>query len=169
MGAVRAKFRQILNEAQEASKVVSVYHDDGGANKFEVGFIEHVGSYDVTMMCITPRGEADGLLHLRLEDVTAIELDDPYTSKIALLYAYRGAVFTGATPTTERRSGSIDNLLQRALEDGSVVTLQDELGNDFIGFVKELDEDFVELTLLNTYGTPDGRAVVERKRLSRIE
>jgi hypothetical protein len=169
MGAVRAKFREILSEAQEANKVVSVYHDDGGSNKFEVGFIEHVGTYDCTIMCLTPRGEPDGLLHLRLEDVTAIELDDPYTNKIALLYAYRGSVFIGDSTATERRAGSMDNLLQRALENGTVVTIQDHLGNDFVGFVKELNEDFVELTLLNSYGAPDGRAVVERRRISRIE
>jgi hypothetical protein len=169
MGAVRAKFREILREAQETNKVVSVYHEDGGSNKFEVGFIEHVGSYDCTMMCLTPRGEPDGLLHLRLDDVTAIELDDPYTRKIGLLYEYRGSVFVGDQPVNERRSGSMDNVLQRALESDTVVTIQDQLGNDFVGFVSELDEDFVELRLLNSYGAPDGRAVIERRRISRIE
>ena len=78
VASVRGKFVSILQEAIDAKRVVSLYHQSHEADRFEVGFVEAVSRTDVTMRCLTPRGEDDGRTAVRVEDITALEINDPY-------------------------------------------------------------------------------------------
>lgn len=167
---MRSKFVSILQEAIDGRKVISLYHESHDADRFEVGFVEAVSRTDVTLLCLTPRGEEDGRMAVRIEDITALEVDDPYSQKIQLLHSYRGSVFNKdegyiATAT----SPNIDEQLQQALDRGFAITIEDVSGTRFTGFVDELNDGYITLKLLNQYGSPDGTAYVARHMLAKVD
>jgi hypothetical protein len=167
---VRSKFVSILQEALDARKVVSLYHQSHDADRFEVGFVEAVSRTDVTMLCLTPRGEEDGRMAVRIEDITALEIDDPYSQKIQTLHSYKGSVFNREEGLrTNAASPSLDDQLQQAQDRNAVVTLEDVSGTRFTGFLGELTDGYVEIKLLNQYGGPDGVAYLARHMLGKID
>jgi hypothetical protein len=167
---VRSKFVSILQEAHDKSKVVSLYHQSHDADRFEVGFVEAVSRTDVTMLCLTPRGEEDGRMAVRIDDVTALEIDDPYSEKIQLLHSYRGSVFTkDEGQRTTASSPSIEEQLHQSHENNAVVTIEDISGTRFTGFIAELNDSFVEMKLLNQYGAPDGTAYLARHMMGKVD
>lgn len=153
-----------------ARKVVSLYHQGHDADRFEVAFVEAVSSEDVTLRCLTPRGEEDGQMVARLEDISAIEIDDPYSQKIQLLHSYRGSVFERDEAVRIKSAGaSADDQLRKAHEEGQVVAIEDVAGARFTGFIAELTDSYIEVSLLNQYGAPDGSAYLARHMLGKID
>ncbi|HVT14178.1 MAG TPA: hypothetical protein VHE55_18090 [Fimbriimonadaceae bacterium] len=170
MASVRSKFVTILQEAMEAGQVVSLYHQSHDADRFEVGFVDSVSATDVTLVCLTPRGEEDGRMAVRIEDITALEIDDPYSRKIQTLHSYRGSIFSREEGfRASSTSPSLEEQLLRAQEGGSVVTIEDASGTRFTGFVGELAEGYIEMKLLNQYGSPDGTAFLARHMLAKVD
>src|SRR4029077_15664434 len=126
VASVRAKFLSILQEAQDAGRVISLYHQSHDADRFEVGYVEAVSRTEVTLLCLTPRGEEDGRMTVRIEDITALEIEDPYSQKIQTLHSYRGSVFNreeGAR--TSATISSIEDQLRLVEESGQAVTIED--------------------------------------------
>jgi hypothetical protein len=154
----------------DGGKVISLYHQSHDADRFEVGFVEAVSRTDVTMLCLTPRGEEDGRMAVRIEDITALEVDDPYSKKIQTLHSYRGSVFNREEGLrTTGHSPSLDDQLEQAREKNSVVTVEDSSGTRFTGFVTELADSYIEMTLLNQYGSPDGTVFLARHMLGKVD
>lgn len=150
--------------------MVSLYHQSHDADRFEVGFVEAVSRTDVTLLCLTPRGEEDGRMAVRIEDISALEIDDPYSQKIQTLHSYRGSVFNREDGLrTNGNSPSIEEQLQQAQDKNAVVTLEDVSGTRFTGFIGELTDGYIEMKLLNQYGTPDGTAYLARHMLGKVD
>lgn len=154
----------------EAGKVVSLYHQSHDADRFEVGYVESVSRTDVTMLCLTPRGEEDGRMAVRIEDISALEIDDPYSQKIQTLHSYKGSVFNREEGLrTSANSPSLDEQLQSAHDSNQAVTIEDVSGTRFTGFVGELTDGYIEMKLLNQYGAPDGTAYLARHMLGKVD
>lgn len=170
MASVRSKFVSILQEALDAKTVVSLYHQSHDSDRFEVGFVESLNRTDVTLLCLTPRGEEDGRMSVRIEDITALEIEDPYSVKIQTLYNYRGSVFVEKEGLrTSANSPSLEDQLQAAQDEHKVVTVEDISGTRFTGFINELTDGYVEMELLNQFGSPDGRAFIARHMLGKVD
>ncbi len=170
MASVRSKFVSILQEALELKKVVSLYHQSHEADRFEVGFVDSVSRTDVMLQCLTPRGEEDGQMSVRIEDITALEIDDPYSNKIQQLHSYRGSIFNEKDGLrTSASNPSLDEQLQLAMEEHKIVTIEDVSGTRFTGFVSELTDGYIEMQLVNQFGSPDGRAFVARHMVGKVD
>ncbi len=168
MGSVREKFIAALRSAQEMAKAVSVYvASESEGSKFEVGFVSAISEHDLTLACLNARGELDGSLVIRIEDIDVVELDDPYTRKVQLLHEYVGSVYKAAETFTPGES--FEGQLKRAIDEHLVVTAEDDRGHRFTGFVCEHGEEFFVLELLNAYGAPDGRAIVQKACVIKLE
>lgn len=158
---------QVLRDAQELNKAVSVYHAaEGDSGRFEVGFVESISSSTVTLGCANSRGEADGTLVLRIEDLDVVEIDDAYTRKIELLSQFQGSIFK---PSDSQNADSFEGQLQRASDDHLILTAEDDRGHRFTGFVHEHGDDYFVLNLVNAYGAPDGQAVLQKGCIVKIE
>jgi hypothetical protein len=169
VASVRGKFFTVLQEAIDENRVVSLYHQSHEADRFEVGFVEAISRTEVTIRCLTPRGEEDGRTAVRIEDITALEIDDPYSEKIQTLHSYRGSVFAQDGPRASVDSPGIEDQLLLAKDSNSVVTIEDVTGSKFTGFIMELNDAFIEVKLLNQYGGPDGTAYLARHMLVKID
>src|SRR5580658_2372111 len=89
----RNKFLQTLTESQEKTRAVAVYADADDFQSYEVGFVEHVDSEEIVLLCLTPKGEPDGRRAIRTDDVSRVDVDTAYTRKLELLYQYRESIF----------------------------------------------------------------------------
>ncbi len=170
VASVRSKFVSILQEALDTRKVVSLYHQSHEADRFEVGYVEAVSRTDVTLLCLTPRGEEDGRMSVRIEDITALEVDDPYSEKIQTLHSYQGSIYNREDGLrTTATHPSIEDQLQQAQDRNAVVTVEDVSGTRFTGFIAEQTDGYLEMKLLNQYGAPDGRAFLARHMLGKVD
>ena len=107
---------------------------------------------------------------VRVEDITALEIDDPYSQKIQTLHSYKGSVFNREDGLrTSANSPSLDEQLQSAQENSQAVTVEDVSGTRFTGFVGELTDGFIEIKLINQYGAPDGTAYLARHMLGKVD
>jgi hypothetical protein len=135
-----------------------------------VGFIDAVSESEVFMLCLTPRGEEDGRMAVRIEDIVALEIDDPYSKKIQTLHSYRGSVFGREDPAKATTGTiSLEEQLIRAQENNLVVSVEDSNGTKFTGFIGELSDGFIEMMLLNQYGSPDGTAYLAREMVGKVD
>lgn len=107
---------------------------------------------------------------VRIDDITALEIDDPYSRKIQTLHSYKGSIFNREEGLrTTSSSPSLEEQLMRAQENTAVVTVEDVSGTRFTGFVGELTDGYIEMKLLNQYGSPDGTAFLARHMLGKVD
>lgn len=155
----RSKFLSALSRAQEEGHAVAIYAASDHDESYEVGFIHDVDSHDVTLNCLTSKGEPDGRRVYRLDDITRIDSGDAYVAKIELLYQYRDSVFERefrpAAP-----SASLKSQLTFAMEHRTVVYLTDGDDTGVAGFVAEVGEDFAQIQKINAKGEPDGESMM---------
>jgi hypothetical protein len=126
-----------------------------------------VTEHDLTLACMNARGESDGTLVVRLADLDVVEVDDPYTRKVELLHEFLGSVFKAGSETV--RAESFEGQLRRAHDERIVLTVEDDGGHRFTGFVREHGEEYFVLELIGAYGAPEGKAVIQKAGIVKIE
>lgn len=53
-------FLQTLEKARREGRAVAVYAEGEGFERYRVGFVEEAGPREVSLRCLTNRGERDG-------------------------------------------------------------------------------------------------------------
>jgi len=107
---------------------------------------------------------------VRIEDITAIEVDDPYSEKIQTLHSYHGSIYNrDDVPGANGANPSIEDQLVQAEDRKAVVTVEDINGSRFTGFIAEQTEGYLEMRLINQYGSPDGTAYLARHMLGKVD
>lgn len=156
----KSRFVERLQIAQEKGSAVALYADADDYQSYEVGFVEHADTEEVVLLCLTPKGEPDGRRSFRSDDILRVDLDNAYTRKLELLYQYRETLFESDFRKLPLRGNDVRSQLEAAREANTIVHLVD--GNDYgpSGFVKEVGDDYVELSRIGSNGEPDGTATV---------
>ncbi len=156
----KTKFLQTLSEALGKSRAVAVYADADDFQSYEVGFVEHVDSEEIVLLCLTPKGEPDGRRAIRTDDVSRVDLDTAYTRKLELLYQYRDSIFDKDFRPAPAGAASLRSQLEHAKQNHTLVHLVDS--NDYgpSGFVHSVGDDFVEIERIGPNGEPDGIATI---------
>lgn len=77
---------RILKKIKEAGKMISIFNDIERDDRFGVGFIVSLNQEEMLIKSISPGGEYDGYMWLRIEDVFQCGFDGEYEEKIMNLY-----------------------------------------------------------------------------------
>jgi len=164
----KSRFIQTLTQALEKGNAVSVYAEAEDYQSYEVGFVEHVDNYELTLLCLTSKGEPDGRRVLHMDDVMRVDVDNAYIRKLELLYQYRDTIFEREFRSGPKGSADLKAQLLHASETNSVVHLVD--GNDYgpSGFVREIGEDYIEIERLGPQGEPDGHATLLLSNIAKV-
>lgn len=165
----KARFLDTLRKAQDHGHAVAVYADADDFQSYEVGFVDHVDSNELILLCLTPKGEPDGRRALRIEDVSRVDVENAYTRKLELLYQYRDTVFDRDFKSLPSENGrDLRAQLEFAKDEGVLVHLVDN--NDYgpSGFVTGVGDDFVEMQRIGTNGEPDGTSTVLMHGISKV-
>jgi hypothetical protein len=162
----KGKFEELLHDAMKSGKAVAVYAEPDDFQSYEVGFVDFADGSELSLLCLTPKGEPDGVRLIRLENVSRIDVDTQYTRKLELLYSYRDSLVPHDFP--ERGVGGARAQLERAAETKTVVHLVD--GQDYgpTGYVSQVGDDFVFIDRLGSNGEPDGSAMVRLESIMKV-
>lgn len=160
-------FLQIFEEARVGDRAVAVYADGEGFERYEVGFVEEATPSEITLRCLTNKGEPDGRRSLRIDNVVRIDLDTAYLRKLETLYRFRESVFAADFLEAPSAPG-LEGQLAAAKKAGAVVHVVDE--NDYgpTGFVKHVNSEAVEIERVGPHGEADGRATILLSSVAKV-
>lgn len=154
---LKEKILAELKAAHEHGRALAIHSNRNEPGQYEVAFVDEVREYQVTLRCLTPRGEVDGVSVVRLDDIFRVDSETTYCRRVELLYQYRDSVFSDEATIS---AGEVTDILRHAAETNAIVHVLDYSDYGPLGFVEEVGEDYVIVRRVSTGGEPDGRATV---------
>ncbi len=146
-----------LMVAHEEGRAVAVHNNRSDPSQYEVAFVQDVHELQVTLQCLTPRGESDGVTVMRMDDIFRVDIDTAYCRKIELLSQYTESVFEKSTQVP---NGEMNEVLKAAKSANQIVHLLDYSEFGPTGFVEDVGRDFVTIRRISQNGEPDGMATI---------
>ena len=145
----------IIEDCWKCKRVASFYFNKEDNCAHLTGFVLFYNAQEIVVAHITPRGEYDGYVYNKLEDLYRIEYHGNYEKKIERLYNLK-------KQTHKMLFYDGDNILSHLLDlarvSGRLVSL--ELRNDTItGYIMEYG-DYVKVNLIDENGVADGECVI---------
>lgn len=136
-------------------KIASFYFNKEDNCVHLTGFIHSYNDNDLLIAHITPRGEYDGFVLNKIENLYRVDYEGDYEKKIQRLYQLKNQTHPIISCEEEMKVA----LLQFAQEKGYLVTL--ELENDAVtGFVAEYGA-YVSLRLMDENGENNGTCIID--------
>lgn len=136
--------------------LVGIYDDTEEPDKFFVGYILHADNDGILIAAISSRGEDDGFVAIKSEEVFRIEKNSKYINCIK-------AITEVQAPVCKWMTGNIfGDLLQYAKQNHFVVSIQllSRTSSTIDGFVKEIEDGVVTIEILDEYGNSDGETSI---------
>ncbi|QJX80399.1 hypothetical protein [Priestia megaterium] len=157
--------KKIQNE--QSDNWVEIYTDDYDFESCSIAKILADDSYYYLLANVTPRGKSDGLYLLKHDDVVGLQRNTAYINKVKTLYHLK-------QENHLEYNGEKQNLLlgllhfakQKELIISVVMGDSDLYGLQ--GFVKDIDEEILTITNVNSFGDEDGESAVLLKDISAI-
>ncbi len=143
----------IIQKCAAEKKIASFYFNKNDNTVHLTGFVHCFNDEEILIAHITPRGEYDGYILNRIEDIYRIEYNGYYEKKIGLLYSLKSQ-----NHQLLRKNDNeyiLDSLIDYAISCNKVVSLQ--LQNDKItGFVVSYANGVILMNTLDNNGISDG-------------
>lgn len=146
---------KVIRKCFEKQKVVSFYFDKEDNQVHLTGYIYNYNEDEILIAHITPRGEYDGFILRKVDDLYRIDYDGDYERKIQCLYKIKKQ----AHPIIPcNKNAILYSLLEFANNNDLLLSL--ELKNDKVtGLVKKYD-NYIQLKVFNDNGIKDGECVI---------
>ncbi len=153
----------------ESTQWVSVYRDD--PDKFIYGRILACNDTFTLLVLASPEGKYDGLAMIETDDITLIEYGGCYAARMSRLMDK--AEVNASIPCGERDFKDeciCEQMLNLSRDTHSVVSIEilDSGYDNVTGIVKSVDGDCVCVDIYDTYGAPDGVALVSMEDITEI-
>lgn len=146
---------KIIKYCLDNNKVMSFYLNKEDNLVHSTGFALHLHDDEVLIAHINPRGEYDGFILNKIDNIYKLDYDSDYEKKIQKLYNIKKQNHH----MFKIQESMLYSLLEYANKEGLILSL--ELKNDKItGFVNNFDENYVYLTLINDNGWINGKSVI---------
>lgn len=146
----------IVNDCMKKQKLASYYFNKEDNCVHLTGFVYAYNDNELLVAHITPRGEYDGFVLNKIENLYRVDYDGNYEKKIQQLYYLKKQTH----PIIQcDKNEIVVSLLEFAYENEYLVTL--ELENDSVtGYVDDY-EDCVSLQVLNDNGDKNGKCIID--------
>ncbi len=160
-------FLHTLRKARQEGRVVAVYAEGEGFERYEVGFVEDADMGEVSLRCLTNRGEPDGRRSVRTGEVSRVDVDTLYLRKMETLFEYRENAYSSDFPPASTEPG-LAGQLEQAQQARVVVHVVD--ANDYgpTGFVRSVGAESVEIERVGPHGEPDGHATLLLRSVAKV-
>jgi len=157
-------FRKILLDAREAGTLVQVRSNPQNLDQSIVGFVRGVGFDTCTIQEVSSEGEEDGSTAVSLRSILQISQNTRKLRRTRLLHEQSLAEpATDIANYDEETEDCISEELLRAREAELLVSLRVATEHDYTqvgGFVREVQDGYVQIQMITTAGEPDGVATV---------
>lgn len=157
------KMIKTIGKCLENKKVTSFYFDKEDNSRHLTGYVHCYNEYELLIAHITPRGEYDGYIWNKMEDLYRVDYDGEYEKKIERLYEIKKQHHPAVNGDED---DIMESLLKFACENNYLVSvwLQDD---EVTGFVEEYD-DVICLKVINDNGIENGTAVIDVNEVVRV-
>lgn len=155
------KMLSILKECMKENRVASFYFNKEDHCKHNTGFVIACNEDEFLVAHINARGEYDGFIRNRLEDVYRIEYGGDYEHKISQLYQLKNQ----SHPVMEiDPENLLFSLLEHAKQNQLLVTFEME-DESVVGYVASYD-DYISLDEVDFYGRSQGKSIIDINELT---
>jgi len=137
---------QILKKLKETGKMTSIFNDIENDDRFGVGFIVSLNQEEMLIKSISPNGEYDGYMWVKVETIFQCDFDGEYEKKIMNLY--------DACEKQELDFPDKDiwkNLLEYSISEKRVLEIV-YLSKIISGYVVEYSDEIIAIREVNQYG-----------------
>lgn len=158
---------EMMKQYAESGEFVALYTDLGNTSSFIYGRILAVDDTWVAILPVTQDGVSDGLLVKLCEDVFRMDAGGEYAKKMQRLMGSNSEL-EDYSIDAERIAESV---LQLAKTEHEIVAVEIENSgiDDITGFVKDSNDKIVIFDVMDSYGAPDGIAMIKASGISQIE
>lgn len=150
-----------VKELKLKNKTISIYTDRYDLESFSIGYIAAIEEPFIYINHLSTRGEEDGIILRRSDDIFRIEYDGPYEQKLERLYRLKEQKHRKYLPKTK---GKLFNAFLRNIQKHKwVVTLRvGDMENfiDVTGLIEEVKEGKVYMTELTNDAHACGSVIV---------
>ncbi len=151
--------RDLLNNIKKGKKVASIFTDMDNTDKCSTGFIGNVSDDFVVIKHISPSGKYDGFLLKSMEKIYRVDFNGEYENRVQYLYRLQNQ---NHKEIAEKYSSLILDIIDFAEKNSVVISL--ELYNsghdDIQGYIKDVDNERLEIRRLDDSGKEDGISMV---------
>ena len=147
--------RSVLTASMLGQQLFATYSSPKKPNSFEVGCYVEADETHIMMQSYTETGKADGIIVLRFEDIHRFETKSKYLmtlEKLIQLQEKQAKVLPCLT------GACMDDALNHAKETQRIITvcLKDRSCPLISGFVADIHNDIITLSVIDQYGEADG-------------
>lgn len=158
----------IFEKSRKDRNLIGIYQL-GEESTFYSGYVIDYDDAFVQIQHYTKYGKPDGVLLMKIEDITGLDYQDDYAK--CLEYVIKHVKELDKQPSFEANLPNSDNWQHEILEQvlgrkDCIVRVSFEESASYVGFVDELDDEFVLLNYISTTGLDEGYS---RYELSEIE
>lgn len=155
---------RFLTKINVEKKAVSIYSDSENDTKFNVGYIVALNPEQLLLRNISPGGEYDGYMWLRVENVFRCSVDGKYEEKILQLGRRRNRE---GLNLEVRQKNILRDLLTYSMKEKRLLEFV-FLGGYITGYILEFSEEAFEIQEVNEYGKIDGVSCVTMRIVDEI-
>lgn len=147
---------ETIKKCYEENKVVSLYFNKEDNSCHLTGFVAAFNNDEILVKHITNRGNYDGFILNRFENLYRISYDDKYENKILKLYNIKNQNH----PKINVKAGNIlFSLFDFSMKNNYLCTI--EFTNDnIVGFIMDYNDDYIYIEEINDYGEKMGKCVI---------
>ena len=139
-----------LSLYEKMNVLASLFVDPENPDDFIAGYIAHINPRQVVLNAVSPVGHYDGLMAVRLTEVSSVLGEDEYSERLRRLLLLRGEE-PRESLQVEPEEDLFHAMCRKALEDGRVITLW--CGeSEYVGRVTELNDMRVTIGALDFFG-----------------
>lgn len=171
MGAIKEKFRAVLQHSKDVGDLVECYCDSDESDYpiAVIGFVEAVNDLQFSLNTLDSYGEPDGLVSMRLDEIVRLHVGGQQAENLRILFENRGQIFK----TELIKSENLDladhtDALKFAKDNRLIVSVTDDFKGVNSGFVSEIGEDWIQIEPIQLDGTSNGFAIFRTEDIARI-
>lgn len=147
-------FHYQLSLYKEMNVLASLFVDPENPDDFIAGYVEHINARQVVLSAISPVGRYDGMMGVRLTEISTVLGEDEYSERLRRLLLLRSEK-KRETLEVEPGEDLIHAMCRKVMAENRVITLWNADG-EFVGRVLELNDMRVTIGALDFFGQNPG-------------
>jgi hypothetical protein len=160
------RFVEALEKFIESGELIEIHCVD--KDGFEVGFVKSVSTEVCSISSVSAFGLPDGSVLIQLSSIERMVVRSEYLVALQLLHHRH---LSGVAIPSQELGGfdSLFNGLLHAFENHILISVTNDSGTVFTGYVKNITQEHIELLLITREGFEDGMTALALESIYQVD
>lgn len=154
----------ILSQLKTQQKLVEIYHEYLGNNRFSVAYIVLVSNQHVLYECVSPEGRYDGFVVEPIDSISRINTDTLYTKTIGMLLSSNkiNSIYDHQDFHMSDNQNLLNTLVEYSFAQQCCVSVSLLDGNttEITGVITSVFPSGISMRIFDEYGNDDGLSYI---------